>query len=63
MPFTGAKQLAEFTVIDVEVNRDTMKSKVRNLYLIELDNLLFSIFNEDARILNLFIKYFVEIIF
>jgi len=27
LPFTGAKQLAEFTVIDVELNRDTMKSK------------------------------------
>ena len=30
LPFTGSKQLAEFTVIDVEVNRDTMKSKVIN---------------------------------
>jgi len=27
LPFTGAKQLAEFTVIDVEINRQTMKSK------------------------------------
>ena len=29
LPFTGTKQLAEFTVIDVELNRDTIKSKVR----------------------------------
>ena len=48
MPFTGAKQLAEFTVIDVEVNRDTMKSKVRNSYLIELDNFLFSTLHNEG---------------
>jgi len=28
LPFTGTKQLAEFTVIDVELNRDTIKNKV-----------------------------------
>lgn len=27
LPFTGAKQLAEFTVLEVELNRDTLKSK------------------------------------
>ena len=31
LSFTGAKQLAEFTVIDVELNRNTIKSKVRDL--------------------------------